>query len=133
MKYAPPSSREEIISRYSLGERCFADTELDYSLLPKGGPELSHMMLDNVDFSDSLFRASFRGSSLRGAKFINANVKGCDFSECDLTGAEFSNAALESTRWFGAKLAGIKFGEVNIYGVVRANDEIIELIKEREL
>jgi hypothetical protein len=56
MKAAPPSSIEELISRYAKGERNFARAELNETRAL-----LSGVCLDGADFSGSFLCVSFKG------------------------------------------------------------------------
>ena len=89
--YKPPQSKEELLHRYSLGERHFPGTDLD-------GVDFSRVTLDGASFGrfSWFFDASFDGASLRGTSFRECNVKCASFRDADLTGASFELAAIES-------------------------------------
>jgi len=115
----PPRSFAELRRRYERGERDFRGCELDTE--PTG--DLSGLCLDDADFSQSCFYASFRGASLRNARFVEANVKICDFRDADLTNADFRGAALCATEFTGAILASARFGGAHCYGHTFSDDE----------
>jgi len=131
MPYFPPNSRDELLARYAAGEKYFAGMELDSDMVPDGIIDLSEIILDDSDFSNCWFTASFRNSSLKRTKFRNANIKTCDFSGADLTDADFQDAAMEGVTWSGATLLNTKFGEVRLYGELLSEARFLDLI-ERE-
>jgi hypothetical protein len=126
MLYSPPKSRDELLTRYAAGERSFVGSELDSI---NEGIDLTGVILDGADFSDSWIVASFRDASLKGAIFRRANVKTCDFSGANLTDADFRDAPLEATKWSGAILSGCKFGVVTYYGATVCEAEFLDFIQ----
>ena len=108
--YSPPKSSDELLRRYSSGERYFAESELD-----NANYDLRNVNLEGVDLSQSFITAYFCGANLRGANFSNSNVKTCDFSDADLRNADFSGAALEATTFKGAILDGANFAGASCY------------------
>lgn len=115
----PPKTVRELIDRYQRGERNFSGSGLDDG---QSG-DLSGVVLDGVDLSNSFVVAYFTASSLRGAKFINANVKTCDFRGCDLRDADFSGAKLEGTLFGGALLDAARFEGATVYSYTMGENE----------
>ena len=98
------SSSEDILKRYSTGDRGFAKLELDDKVYDFAG-----QTLDAVDFSETFIVANFSGASLVGARFERANVKTCDFRSANLTGASFKGAAIDGAEFAGAILSEAAF------------------------
>lgn len=129
MKYHPPKSREELLTRYAAGERLFAGAELDADMVPGGSIDLTGEILDRADFSECWLAGFFRNASLRGATFRRANIKTCDLG-ADLTNADFTDAAIEAAIWRGAIVNGTKFGDPSLYGVCLTEAQFLEMIAE---
>jgi uncharacterized protein YjbI with pentapeptide repeats len=118
----PPKTRltcHALIDRYHGGERNFSGSDLDDGL----SGDLSDVVLDEVDLSDSFVVAYFTASSLRGAKFRNSTVKTCDFRGCDLRGADFSGAAIDAALFDNALLDGARFEGATAYGYTMGENE----------
>src|SRR5262245_48864064 len=109
--YSPPRSKAELLTRYALGERYFADTEL---------PEQTN--LRSVDLSGAIFDGAmlsdidFQFANLAGVSFRNASVKCSDFRSANLCGASFEGAAVEAVLFAGANLADIRIDGATYYG-----------------
>ena len=103
--YKPPQSVDELLKRYTYGERFFGETELDKVVY-----DFRNAKLRAVNFSGSWLSADFRGADLRDADFSRANVKACDFRGANLSGANFKKAFLDFADFGGANLEGTSFG-----------------------
>ncbi|WMW81848.1 pentapeptide repeat-containing protein [Undibacterium cyanobacteriorum] len=97
-------SRDEILLRYSQGERDFRCLDLDRDEI-----NFDHCILDGAIFSRSFIVASFVGASLQESKFEFANVKTCDFSGANLLSASFRGAAIDAATFIGANLENADF------------------------
>ena len=110
-RYETP--REELLERYSAGERRFTDSRLP-------GIDLPGAYLRKVDFTTAHLPganfkgADFRGASLHGAWCPGVDCSGVDFTDAELlwlyapggdfSGADFSGADLRSANLRGADL-----------------------------
>jgi uncharacterized protein YjbI with pentapeptide repeats len=119
LNYQPPKSVEELLLRYSKGERYFAELELDNATY-----DFQNATLEGADFSRSFITADFRGANLKRTAFTSANIKTCDFRNTDLEGADLSGAALESTEFAGANLQGARFVGATIYNHTMKENEM---------
>lgn len=97
-------SRDEILLRYSQGERDFSCLDLDRDEL-----NFDHCILDGAIFSRSFIVANFVGASLKDAKFDFANIKTCDFSGANLLSASFRGATIDAATFIGANLENADF------------------------
>ena len=95
--YTPPSTLQELMQRYALGERHFPNVDLSEA-------NLSRVTLDGASFGPHSWfsSADFTGASLRGTSFSKCNVKCATFTGADLTNATFEDAAIESIGLDGA-------------------------------
>jgi uncharacterized protein YjbI with pentapeptide repeats len=110
--YSPPTTVEELLRRYTLGERYFADTDLP------DGASFSGQNLEGVNFERSfLHSADFSKANLQGVSFQNSNVKCSDFSYANLRNASFRGASVEATRFIGACVEGVSMEGAGYYGI----------------
>ena len=116
--YQPPQSAEDLLLRYSEGERYFAELELDDATY-----DFQNVILEGADFSRSFITADFRGAKLKRAAFRSANIKTCDFRNADLAGADFSGALLEGTEFEGANLQGARFEGASCFSYTMKENE----------
>jgi hypothetical protein len=108
--YAPPTTAEELLDRYALGERLFPSCDLDDA-------KLTGATLTDAVFDGSWFHSTtFDGADLRGARFESCNVKCASFRRADLRGASFRLSAVEGTDFEGAQLDGASFEGAGCYG-----------------
>ena len=108
---------EEILTRYSSGERDFQRTDL-----PEGS-SFAGSVLAGSNFKHSwLFGAKFEGADLRNVCLDESNVKCCDFRGADprgasiresvICGSDFEGAQVydvctEGTTWYGANVTDL--------------------------
>jgi hypothetical protein len=111
-EYAPPHSAEELLRRYSDGERFFPDADIPDNSSLRGA------ILAGAIFQDFwLSCVDLRDADLRGCRFENGNVKCSDFGNADLRNAVFAGAVhVEASSWHGAKVEGADFSGVWAYG-----------------
>lgn len=116
-EYTPPVSREELVRRYTDGERHFPGTDLS-------DLDLSGIKLDGASFErfSWFFNATFEGASLVGTSFWECNVKCASFRGENLTGASFELAAIESIDLEGANIEGAQFLGATCYGCTVDNE-----------
>jgi uncharacterized protein YjbI with pentapeptide repeats len=118
--YQPPKSVEEVLSRYSQGERFFQHTDLD------DGASFQKADLSGSDFSNSwLSCADFRSANLRNVRFDDSNAKVTDFRDADLTGASFRGAGLCGASFAGAKLENVITVGATWYGCEVADNVVL--------
>jgi uncharacterized protein YjbI with pentapeptide repeats len=109
--YQPPTSIEELLARYGIGERYFEETDLP------DGSSLVGATLAGANLRRSfMFNADFSGADLRGAIIEFCNIKCSRFSGANLEGASLRHCAVESTVWEGANLEGVSFEGCGAYG-----------------
>ena len=80
-EYQPPTSAEELLSRYAAGERYFPEADMpdgsDFSKAHLAGAVLERCWLSDANFTGAdLRRVSFRGTNLKCADFRDANLEG---------------------------------------------------------
>ncbi|HSZ54713.1 MAG TPA: pentapeptide repeat-containing protein [Tepidisphaeraceae bacterium] len=109
--YAPPTTAEELLRRYAVGERYFCGAEIEDCACFRGAV-LVDAMLDGA----WLFDADFRNADLRRVRFNGSNVKCANFADADLGGASFREAAVDGATFTGAKLTGASFEGAGWYG-----------------
>lgn len=81
-------NREDLLKRYSAGER-------DFSCV-----NLRHSDLRGVDLRGAELRhANFSGADLRGANLSDANLRHSDLRGADLRGADLSGANIDYASW----------------------------------
>ena len=89
--------REELLKRYSKGERDFSHTDLSHTDLSHAylsGADFSHTDLSGTDLScANLSDADLSHSCLNGADLRCANLSDADLSGADLSGANIDNAS----------------------------------------
>ena len=104
-------SAQEILRRYSNGERNFVGIEI-----PEGD-SLRGADLSGANFKNSwLSIVDFRDAILRDVCFDNTNVKISDFRGADLTGASFREALLCGSCFTKAKLEDVAIEGATWYG-----------------
>lgn len=121
--YLPPTTVEDLLRRYAVGERTFPETDLSES-------DLSGVTLDDAIFEPSswFFDSNFEGASLRGVSFRECNVKCANFRHADLTGASFERAAIEAVNCEGALLDGVPYTGATCYGITLTDDDQFPLM-----
>jgi uncharacterized protein YjbI with pentapeptide repeats len=107
------TSASELLRLYALGERNFANSDLDRQAF-----DFDNCNLSGIDLSRSFIVATFRGATLFGANFSHANVKTCDFSDADLRHASFEGSAIDAATFDRAILDGAEFRDASAYGHV---------------
>ena len=109
--YKPPESREELLRRYTSGERSFPNTDLS-------DVDFSGVTLDSASFEELswFFSGIFDRASLRGTSFRGCNLKCASFRQADLTGASFEFAAIDAADFNGATLDDVSFVGATAYG-----------------
>jgi hypothetical protein len=109
--YEPPQSAEELLRRYSEGERFFPEADI-----PEDS-SLRDAVLRGAIFKDAwLSCVDLRGADLRECRFEGGNAKCSDFRDADLRGAVFIGTHVEATVWDGANVEGADFTEAFAYG-----------------
>jgi uncharacterized protein YjbI with pentapeptide repeats len=101
--YNPPQSKTELLTRYALGGRYFANTELP------DRTDLQHVDLSGAVFDGAILSdIDFQFANLTGVSFRDANVKCSDFRSANLRGVSFEGAAVEAVLLNGANLEDIR-------------------------
>jgi uncharacterized protein YjbI with pentapeptide repeats len=109
--YEPPTSAEELLSRYAAGERFFSGADIPDGACFSGG------VLKGAVLEDAwLSCADFRGADLQEVSFRRSNVKMSNFTDADLRGASFQDASVEAAEFTSAKLDGVSFEGAGYYG-----------------
>jgi len=110
--YQPPQSSEELLQRYSMGERYFVEADIP------DGADLSNVCLEGANLSSAyLTDVDFRGANLRFVNFEKSNIKCSDFRDANLEGAVFKEALIDAAVFDGANLKNTNFAEAYYYGV----------------
>jgi len=111
--YVPPTSAEELLRRYAMGERRFPEADIPDGACFKGvvlaGAVFEHAWLSDADF---------RGADLRGVVFRQSNVKVSNFSGADLRGASFPETHVCAAIFAGALLDDASFEGALCYGAI---------------
>lgn len=107
----PPQTADEIILRYSKGQRRFTNVDLD-----DGADFIGANLEDTIFDSCFLSDANFRNARLRGVIFRNCNIKCCDFRGADLRNTNFYGSAVEAIFLEGANLVDASFEGAWSYG-----------------
>ena len=102
--YTPPESPEEVLRRYSAGERYFGDMELE-GLLDFRGVCLAGAVFDG----SGMLEGDFRDADLRGSSFRHTYIKLADFRGADLRRSTFAGALVEAAKFEGAHYEGTEF------------------------
>lgn len=125
--YVPPQSREELLARYSNGERSFPGTDLSEA-------HLCGVKLDGASFGPFswFFDSNFEGASLQGTSFRECNVKCANFRNANLSNASFELAAIESIELDGAVTSGASFVGATFYGCTIEKEGELPLARERD-
>src|SRR5258708_1764705 len=119
--YEPPRSAEELLRRYTAGERYFPEADI-----PENS-SLRDAVLAGAYFKDAwLSSVDFRGAILRECRFEGGNVKCSDFRGADLRGAVFTGTHVEATEWDEANVAGADFAEAFAYGSAIRDSEFLK-------
>ncbi|MDQ6693307.1 MAG: pentapeptide repeat-containing protein [Chloroflexota bacterium] len=107
----PPASAEELLGRYSAGQRHFSEVDLP------AGSNLRNSTLDGATFDHGwLSEIDFSGANLRHVSFLHCNVKCSDFRGANLEGAIFRGSLVEATYFDAANLTGVSFVGASAYG-----------------
>lgn len=100
--------REELLKRYSRGERDFSDANLsgaDLSGAYLRGADLRNASLVDADFKNVDFSgADLRNADLRGANLVGANLSCADLRNANLSCAGLRNANLRDADLRGANI-----------------------------
>lgn len=121
--YTPPDSPQDLLLRYSRGERYFERAQLKDAKL--GGISLADANftdanLENVDFTLSyLFEVDFTGANLKGAGLMTASMPRACFDRADLTGAwilrsDMAEVSLNGTILGGNQILGTRFTRTDL-------------------
>lgn len=101
---------EELLYRYSLGERDFSQVDLRRA-------DLRGATLSETNFFRAyLDEANFNGADLRRANFNGAYLRGANLNEVNLRGAKLRGAALWETFLVEANLRGAHLNDANLWG-----------------
>ena len=110
--YVAPDSIDELIARYQLGERYFADIDL------ADGSVLASLDLHDSNFDNALLTdIDFRGANLTQVSFRDANVKCSDFRDANLSHATFERAHIEGALFSAKGCEEAHFTGAWYYGV----------------
>ena len=125
--YQAAKSAEEVLRRYSDGERFFQGTDL-----PEGA-SFQKADLSRADFSDSwMSGVDFRSANLQNVRFDKSNVKCSDFRNGDLTGASFRGALLYGATFAEAKLDNVCTEDATWYGATVTDIRVLAKINSTQ-
>ena len=101
--YQPPTTKDELISRYAAGEFYFQGASLRNA-------DLANVSLAYADLSHSnLMRADLSHSRLDGCDMTGVDIVQADLSHCELSEAIFRDAKVHGANFKGAQLADADF------------------------
>lgn len=102
---------EDILARYSSGERDFQRTDL-----PEGS-SFAGSVLAGSNFEDSwLSETDFSRADLRNTCFDESNVKCCDFRGADLRGTTIRESVICGSNFEGAQVDEVRTEGTTWYG-----------------